>query len=142
MGNHETLSAYGPYARQLYSVISTIKSYLYTLIDQVSKKPDLATIALLLIIVFISLKILNMLWQTVVFWVRLAARIVFWGGLVALAVWMYSRGPEGVMEDVGYWYSVWNDEHAYWREREKAARMARQDGIPLRGMPPRGWGVA
>ena len=103
-----------------------IKSYLFPLIDQVSKKPDLATIALLLIIFFVSLKILNMLFQTLVFWFRLARKVVFWGGLVAFAVWMYARGPDGIMEDMGYWWQVWNQEHDYWREREKAARMARQ----------------
>ncbi|KAK3720404.1 hypothetical protein LTR37_003816 [Vermiconidia calcicola] len=125
-GNHEALRTYGPYARQAYSYISTIKSYLLPLIDQVSRKPDLATIALLLVILFVSLKILNMLWQTVMFWVRTVRGILFYGGLVALGLWMYTRGPEGVAADVQYWWSVWNQEHVYWRERERAARMMKQ----------------
>ena len=126
MGNHEALQAYGPYARQFYSAVTIAKSYVLSLVDQVSRKPDLATIALLLVIVFVSLKILNMLWETLMFWIRLARKIVVWGGLLAFALWMYNRGPEGVMEDVNYWWQVWNQDYDYWKERERVARMARQ----------------
>ena len=126
LSSHENLQTYGPYARQAYGYLSTLKSYLFPLIDQVSKKPDLATIALLLLILFVSLKILNMLYQTFIFWLRLGVRILFWGSLAALGVWMYSRGPEGVLEDVQYWFDVWNQEHVYWKEREKVARMTGQ----------------
>jgi hypothetical protein len=124
--SHENLQTYGPYARQAYGYISTLKSYLFPLIDQVSKKPDLATIALLVIILFVSLKILNMLYQTFIFWLRMGVRLVFWASLAALGLWMYNRGPDGVMEDVHYWWDVWNHEHIYWKEREKVARMTRQ----------------
>ena len=98
-----------------------------------SSKPDLATLALLLIILFLSLKILNILVQTLLFWLRLAKRIAFWGGLLGLGVWMYTRGPEGVGEDLGYWWSVWNQDYQYWSERERVARMTRQG---QRGMGP------
>lgn len=138
-GDHDALQNYGPYARQFYSLVSTAKSYILPLIDQVSRKPDLATIALLLIILFVSLKILDMLWQTMLFWLRLARKIVFWGGLAALALWLYTRGPDGVMEDVEYWLQVWNHEHEYWRERERAARMARQGGGMRKQGKSGGW---
>jgi hypothetical protein len=111
---------------QAYGYANTLKSYLLPLIDQVSRKPDLATVALLVIILFVSLKILNMLYQTFVFWLRMAWRIVFWGSLAALALWMYHRGPEGAVEDVGYWWNVWNQDYDYWRERERVARMMKQ----------------
>lgn len=95
------------------------------LIDRVSQKPDLATIALLLIIFFLSLKLLDMLWQAVMFWLRLVRRIVFWGGLALLGLWMYNRGPEGAMEDIGYWFDVWAGEYRYWKEQAETARMVR-----------------
>ncbi|KAI7157782.1 hypothetical protein KC349_g5379 [Hortaea werneckii] len=63
--------SHAPYLYRLYSAAGTAKSWLLPLIDQVSQKPDLATIALLLIIVLVSLKILDMLWQTLLFWMRL-----------------------------------------------------------------------
>ncbi|EME89479.1 uncharacterized protein MYCFIDRAFT_86383 [Pseudocercospora fijiensis CIRAD86] len=114
------------YASTANGYLSTIKSYLLLLINQVSEKPDLATIALLLIIFFISLKILNMLLQTVLFWFRMARRLVFWGGLVGLAVWMYTRGPEGAAADLQYWYDTWTVEYEHWKEQERVARLMQQ----------------
>jgi hypothetical protein len=126
LSSHDNLRAYLPYVGQAYGYANTLKSYLLPLIDQVSRKPDLATVALLVIILFVSLKILNMLYQTFVFWLRMAWRIVFWASLAALALWMYHRGPEGAVEDVGYWWNVWNQDYDYWRERERVARMMKQ----------------
>jgi hypothetical protein len=112
--------------------MAALKSYTTPILTQVYNKPDLATVALLLIILFVSLKILNMVYQTFVFWLRTAIRVVFWGCLGTLAVWMYHRGPDGVVEDVSYWYGAWSGEYEYWKEREK---MARQRGGGGRG----GW---
>jgi len=39
---------------------------------------------------------------------------------------MYSRGPDGMMEDVQYWQGSWSKEYQYWKERENVARTARQ----------------
>lgn len=124
--NHAALQTYAPYLRQMYSFISTAQSYITPLLNQVSRNPDLATVALLLVILFVSLKILNMLWQTVLFWLRLVRKVAFWGGLSAFALWMYTRGPDGVWQDVEYWMQVWGQEHNYWKDKERAARMARQ----------------
>lgn len=126
LGNHDNIRYYAPYAHQAYGYMSTLRSYILPLIDQVSRKPDLATIALLVVILFISLKLLNMLWQTFMFWINLARRAVFWGGLVMLGLWMYTRGPEGVQEDVQYWVEVWTSERDHWKEKDRAARMSSQ----------------
>lgn len=117
-----------PYARQVFGIISTLKSYLIPIIDQLSQKPDLATIALLLIIVLVSLKILDMLYQTVMFWIRLVWRVVFWGGLAALALWMYTRGPDGVAEDMQYLFETWNGEYQNFKDQERVARLMHQRG--------------
>ena len=121
--HYGTYQTYSPYARQALSLLSTIRSYTTLLIDQVTRKPDLATIALLLIVVFISLKVLDILWQALMFWVRMVRRVVFWGGLAVLGMWLWTRGPEGVVEDVGYWVGVWQAERETWVERERVARM-------------------
>lgn len=123
MGQHSGLP---PYARQIFGAASTLKSWLLPVVDQLSQKPDLATIALLLVIILVSLKILDMLWQTLLFWIRMLRKVVFWGGLVALALWMYTRGPEGVAADVQYWYENWNKEYHYWKEQERIARLLHQ----------------
>ena len=67
-----------------------------------------------------------MLWQTILFWVRMVRRLAFWGTTAALALWLYSRGPAGMMEDVQYWQGAWSHEYGYWKEREQIARNARQ----------------
>lgn len=113
---------------QAYSMAFTAKAYMYQLIEQVSRKPDLATIALLLVIALISLKILNMLVQTVLFWLRLFKTVAFYVGIAALGLWLWTRGPEGVMNDVQYWWDVWTQEYGYWKEKERAAILARQNG--------------
>ncbi|RMZ23527.1 hypothetical protein D0859_12442 [Hortaea werneckii] len=121
--------SHAPYLYRLYSVAGTAKSWLLPLIDQVSQKPDLATIALLLIIVLVSLKILDMLWKTLLFWMRFVRRLVLWGGIAALGLWFWSRGPDGVLEDVQYWQGQWSHEYGYWKEEERVARLARQGGF-------------
>lgn len=110
---------------------SYLRAYTTPILNAVTQKPDLATIALVLLILLLSLKLLNMLWTAVIFWVRLAYRIVFWGGLAAVALWMWTRGPDGVVEDLGYWAGAWNEEYKYWKEREVGgARMARGNQQP------------
>ncbi|KAK3617928.1 hypothetical protein LTR56_001995 [Elasticomyces elasticus] len=135
--NVAALSAYSPYLYSFYNALNIAKSWLLHLIDQVSRKPDLATIALLLIIVLVSLKILDMLWQTLLFWVRLVRRVVFWGGAAALGMWLYSRGPAGMMEDLQYWQSTWSGEYSHWKEKEQIARNARQ-GVNYGGQRQQG----
>lgn len=126
--------SYLSYAQTAYSYLALASSYanliLSTIMDSISSKPDLATIALLLVIIFISLKILNMVVGTVLFWFRMARKVAFWGTLVALALWMYTRRPVGVAEDLGHWYGVWKGEYAHWSEQEKLARIMTEQGIP------------
>lgn len=125
-----------PYLAYALSYSSYVRAYTMPIMNAVTQKPDLATIALLLVILFLSLKLLNMLWQAVMFWVRLAYRIVFWGGLAAMALWMWTRGPDGVMEDLNTLAMAWGEEYKYWKEREGMARGNQQ---PYgRGMPQRG----
>ena len=71
----------------------------------------------MLVILYISLKLVNMLVQSVLFWVRLTFRITFWGGLVVLAFWLSQRGVDGAAEDVGYWYRMWKGELDYYKSQ-------------------------
>lgn len=128
--------AFAPYLRQLFGYALLAKSYLTPLIAQISQKPDLATAALLLVILFVSLKILNMLLQSVLFWMRLARKVVLWVGLMAVSVWLYNRGPEGAVEDVQYLAKTWTGEYQHWKEQERVARMVNQ-GQGKQGR--RGW---
>jgi hypothetical protein len=65
-----------------------------------------------------------MLVNTVMFWIRLASKIIFWGSLAIAGLWMWTRGPQGVMDDVGHWSGVWTEEYKHFTDRtnEKIAR--------------------
>ncbi|PSK37447.1 hypothetical protein B9Z65_2189 [Elsinoe australis] len=122
------------------STISTITNYITRLnlflqshilpfFLRLTEKPDLASLALLLILLFISLKVLNLLYQAVMWWVRLAFRLVFWGAIIATVTWLFVRGPDGVMDDMSRLADTWKGEYGYWQAREQEARYFR-DGRP------------
>ncbi|KAF2770957.1 hypothetical protein EJ03DRAFT_373280 [Teratosphaeria nubilosa] len=136
---YQAYSTYSPYLTRFLSLLDTARCYMTPLIDQISSKPDLATIALLLVIILVSLKILDMLWQTLLFWFRLMRRTLFWGVLVGLGLWVYARGVEGVVEDVGVWKERWWEEYEVWKERERIARMMGQGQGGYRGRQRGGW---
>lgn len=125
LGDNAAISSYG-YARQLFTIFNTARGYIAPFVQQVIQKPDLATVALLLIILFVSLKLVNMLYQSVLWWFRMAWNFVFWGGLAALAMWMYTRGPEGAAADMQYWYAMWTGEYQRWKDQERVARLLNQ----------------
>lgn len=110
------------YLQPITGLIAAARSYVLPLVDHLTKKPDLASIALVLLILFLSLKVLNMLWQAVMFWVRLATRIIFWGGAIVVALWVVNRGMDGVVEDVGHWTQIWSSEYQHWSDQSQSAR--------------------
>lgn len=127
-----------PYILPFLSYTSIIKAYTAPLLNAVTQKPDLATLALLLVIIFLSLKILNMLVSTIMFWIRLASKVVFWGSLAILGLWMWTRGPEGVMEDVGHWSGIWAAEYKHFTDSANQ-NMARGNQQPYGGGAGSGW---
>jgi len=75
-----------------------------------------------LIILFISLKILNILYQTVIFWVSLVFRVLFWGSFVALGFWVWNRGIDGVINDAQTIATDWKGQYDYFQEQADLAR--------------------
>jgi Na+/proline symporter len=126
LGEHARGLLVPSYLQQAYRLLNTAQGYAQTLLSKISANPDLTTIALLLVIVLVSLQILNMLYNSVIFWFRVARRMAFWGGLIGIALWLYARGPDGVAQDVQYWYETWNREYKYWKEQESSARFLQQ----------------
>jgi len=105
-----TLSTLYSYARLLQSNVQT---YIIPLINRATQQPDIASVVLLLILLFISLKVLNILFNTVMFWIRLAIKMAFYGSILGLGMWVYTRGPEGVVEDCQSLAATWRGECAY-----------------------------
>ncbi|KAJ6006196.1 Nuclear pore assembly and biogenesis protein [Penicillium sp. IBT 35674x] len=68
--------------------------------------PDLLSVFLLVVIFFISLKILDYARRLVMFWVMLAFRLVFWGSLIGLGFYVYQVGVESAGRDLGWLFGV------------------------------------
>lgn len=123
----------------LSSMYATVNRYFQSLVGLISgTSPSLGSIALLIIVLFLSLKILGMLYRAVIFWVTLAVRVFFLGSLALIAIWMYTRGPDGALEDMQYWGGYWKGEYHKW---ERQARVA-QNAAGYRGHGGRSfWGT-
>ncbi|CAG8110033.1 unnamed protein product [Penicillium olsonii] len=89
-----------------------------------SSTPDLLTICLLAIILFISLKILGYAYRVVMFWVTLVFRLVFWGSLIAVGYHIYNVGPEKSYQDFGWLWGVLYGFVNDFQEKGKAAAAA------------------
>jgi hypothetical protein len=97
------------------------KQFLMSAVDEISKSsPSLTSVLLLLIILFLSLRILGMLWRAFVFWITLVVKAALGVAVAFMAVWIITRGPEGFVDDV-------QDMGAYWMHEYK--RYSRQSGI-------------
>lgn len=77
-----------------------------------------------------------MLWQTFLFWVRLVRQVAFWGALLALALWFYTRGPDGVAEDIHRASDTWNAQYKHYKNQENVAKLMNQG---YRGRQAAGW---
>lgn len=71
-----------------------------------SSTPDLVSVFLLLLILFLSLKILDYTRRMVLFWVWLVFRVVFWGVILAVGYWVYSVGVERAGMEAGRAFGV------------------------------------
>jgi hypothetical protein len=45
------------------------------------------------------------------FWINMFIRLVFWGSIVVLGLWVYNRGPEGFIEDISGLAEYWMGEY-------------------------------
>ncbi|KAF2401067.1 hypothetical protein EJ06DRAFT_555699 [Trichodelitschia bisporula] len=94
-----------------------MRSYFLSALDTLANtSPSLTTVALLLIILFLSLKLLDMLYRAVMFWVRLALRVLFWGTIIGVGLWLWTRGADGVGDDLSEVQRVWGVEYDRARE--------------------------
>lgn len=104
--------SHASYLSTLYSIAMRSKAFVMAVVNEISTtSPSLTSLALLLIVLFLSLRILGMLWRAFIFWVNLAIKTVFGLGLAFIAVWIFTRGPDGFAEDVQDVASYWLKEY-------------------------------
>lgn len=105
---------------------------------------DFTTLILLAVGLFLSLKILNIVFNAVMFWVRLVFRILFWGAMVGVGLWVYYRGLEGFIEDLlalgRFWlgeYEGFKDDVRGYREQKERQLLREQREQAIRDQQQR-----
>ena len=64
--------------------------------------PDMATLVFLAVMLFISLKVLNILRKTIFSWIRMMLKLGTWGLMAAAGLYVWLNGVEQSMEDLGW----------------------------------------
>ncbi|KAL2353863.1 hypothetical protein BJ546DRAFT_1061958 [Cryomyces antarcticus] len=118
------------YLRPLYSASTQLQRLLSPLLTRLTASPDVASVVLLLLLLFLSLKILDMLRRTLLFWLGLACKIAFYGAVVVAALWLWQRGVDGALADSRRLAYGWSSEYASWRDRAEGARLVREQPPP------------
>lgn len=110
-----------------FGILRALQVHLSPLLTKIVTQPDVASILALIAIFLISLKILDMAYRAVMFWVKLVIKLAFWGTVVGVGFWVYNRGPEGFMGDLselgGYWlgqYEKFARDAKGWQKAEEA----------------------
>lgn len=67
-----------------------------------SGAPDLASLALLALLALLSLKLLDVVRRTVLYWIGVAVRLALWLTVAAVGVYVWQRGVEATVEDLGW----------------------------------------
>jgi hypothetical protein len=119
----------------------TIQTHLTPLLTRVVTQPDVATILALLVIFFISLKILDMMYRAVMFWVNMAIRLVFWGALIVLGFWVWNRGIDGFVDDVSGLGEHWMGQYQKYSDEVKMFKGEKEEQIRVKAVQNKrgGW---
>ncbi|KAL2832707.1 nuclear pore assembly and biogenesis-domain-containing protein [Aspergillus pseudoustus] len=64
--------------------------------------PDLASVLVLVFILFVSFKVLDYTRRAVMFWVWLTMRLAWWATIISLGLYMYQAGWAKVARDLGF----------------------------------------
>jgi len=130
-----------------FALLRTLQTLFQPLITRLTTQPDLASVLLLLALLFISFRILDMAYRAFLFWVRLAFQVLLWGSIAGLGLWMYTKGVDGVVEDAQNLGSFFAGQYEKYRLEFEAERMAggqgpygAYGGAYGHPMGARGWG--
>jgi hypothetical protein len=117
----------------------TLQTHLTPLLTRLITQPDVATILLVVAIFFISLKVLDMMYRAVMFWVNMALRLVFWGAIVVLGMWVWNRGVDGFVDDVGGLMEYWTGQYEKYSGEVKVVKEQKEGQIRMKAEQKRRW---
>lgn len=114
-----------------------------------TETPDITSLILLLLVLLVSIKVVGLVRRVVAYWVALGMRVAGWGVVGLLGWYMWQRGMEGSVEDLGWVFGLLSGgveeagrrsgEGAYGGERRRGYAKGKGKGArgPTRGG---GWG--
>jgi len=127
---------YYSYLRPLYNLTSS------TLNSALNETPSLSTLALLALLLLFSLKALDMLRRTVMYWFGFAMRMGMWGAVAIVGVYVWQRGVEGSAEDLGVLWEwamqMWEEQSQHAQGYQGGARKGHKGARKGAGKAPRG----
>ncbi|KAF2733189.1 hypothetical protein EJ04DRAFT_535620 [Polyplosphaeria fusca] len=88
-----------------------VQTHLTPLILRLISQPDITTLIVLTVVIFVSLKILDMAYRAVMFWINLVFKLAFYVVIAAVGIWVYNRGVDGFAEDVQKLAEFWGGEY-------------------------------
>jgi hypothetical protein len=103
----ETLTTHLSGIRESYIqpyIITPLSSLLAS--TSTTAMPDLVQLLILGLVLFISLKVLDYARRVIMFWVMLVFRLVFWGSVLGLGLYVYRVGVENAGRDIGWLWGV------------------------------------
>jgi hypothetical protein len=103
----ETLTTHLSGIRESYIqpyIITPLSSLLAS--TSTTTMPDLVQLLILGLVLFISLKVLDYARRVIMFWVMLVFRLVFWGSVLGLGLYVYRVGVENAGRDLGWLWGV------------------------------------
>ncbi|CAL3970908.1 unnamed protein product [Diplocarpon coronariae] len=115
-----------PYTRPVRSYISTIRAqsapillpYLNKAASLAQESPAILSLGVLLLLLVLIMQILAFVRRVMLFWVRLAMRLVFWACVVLLVSVVWQRGVGRTVTDAASWTEelrgVWWREYRRW----------------------------
>lgn len=77
------------------------------------------------------------------FWIHLVLRLMFWGAIISVGLWVYGRGLDGFTEDVQDLAEYWTAEYQKYSGEVKRFQTMKENQIRMqqggRGAGGRGW---
>jgi len=123
------LLPYFPLLGRIYTYLDwarwTMTSTVAPLLQRIQAQPDVSSVALLLVVLLVSFKILNMLRRAMVSWVVFSVRTALWSALAWGALRLYSNGFQATAAEVGAMAVAARDLWA--REYQKAKMETRRN---------------
>ncbi|KAK3936087.1 hypothetical protein QBC46DRAFT_396017 [Diplogelasinospora grovesii] len=114
------------------------------LVQALHSSPDLVVLGFFLLVVVVIVQVMSWVQRMMMFWTRVAMRIVFWAGVAAVVAILWQRGLEASMRDAaivaskvaGYMASV---KEIFWEQYQMYEAQERARRRSTRGGKANGW---